>query len=243
MINEKVTIVTGSSSGIGAAVARRLVASGGRVVLNSARSVDAGLALADEFGDAAVYVRADVSEPEESRRLVDQAMHHMGRLDAIVNSAGTTVRVPFDDLDAITDEAWSRILDTNLLAPWHLAKAARSALAAGSGAIVSISSIAGTNPSGSSIPYAVSKAALNHLTRSLAIALAPDIRVNAVAPGFVETPWTATWPGRRDQAIERTPLQRVASPDDVAQVCVMLLEAGHVTGEIVHVDGGQRLVV
>lgn len=236
-----VTVVTGSASGVGEAVARALVARGGRVVVNSVRSVEAGQRIADELGEQAIYCQADVSDPNAAVHLIETAVDAFGRLDALVNNAGTTARIPLDDLDAVTPEIWDTILQTNLLGPWRLVQAAAPALKAdGGGAIVNVSSIAGTNPSGSSIPYCVSKAGLNHLTRLLAKALGPEVRVNAVAPGFVETPWTADWPGRRERAIGMSPLARVATPDDVAQVCLMLMDARHVTGEIVHVDGGQR---
>jgi ketoreductase RED2 len=237
----RVAIVTGSTSGIGAAVARQIVQHGGKVVLNSVRSEEQGHALAAELGDAAVYCRADVSIPTEAHTVVQTAIDRFGRLDVLVNNAGTTVRIPLEEIDAVTMEIWDKILRTNLLGPWLLVQSARPALkATGEGVVINISSIAGTNPSGSSIPYSVSKAGLNQLTRLLATVLGPEIRVNAVSPGFVETPWTAEWPDRKERAIAMSPLARIAQPDDIAEVCMMLMRARHVTGEVIHVDGGQR---
>ncbi len=240
-MKDKVVVVTGSTSGIGAALVRQVVESGGRVVINSSRSEEEGRALADGLGDAAIYCKANVSIPGDTQILVKAALDAFGRIDALVNNAGTTVRIPLEDIDAVTIEIWEKILLTNLLGPWLLVQSALPALrATGDGVIINVSSIAGTNPSGSSIPYSVSKAGLNQLTRLLAKVLGPEIRVNAVSPGFVETPWTAEWPDRKEKAIAMSPLARVATPDDVAEVCMMLMQARHVTGEIVHVDGGQR---
>lgn len=238
---DKVAIVTGSTSGIGEAIARQIVDDGGRVVLNSARSKERGQALAAELGTSAVYCCADISTPDGARSVVQMGLDTFRKIDALVNNAGTTVWVPLDDINAVTLDMWDTIIRTNLLGPWLMVQSAVPALReAGNAAIVNVSSIAGTNPSGSSIPYAVSKAGLNHLTRLLATVLGPEIRVNAISPGFVETAWTAERPDRREKAIAASALARVASPADVAEVCVMLIRARHVTGEVVHVDGGQR---
>jgi ketoreductase RED2 len=235
----EVVVVTGSSSGIGRAVAERFARDGARVVVNSSRSVEEGEALARSLPDA-VYVQGDVSREEDARRIVATALDRYGRLDVVVNNAGTTRRVPFSDLDAVDDELWARILGVNLLGPWYVSRAAAPALRGSRGAIVNVTSVAGIAAGGSSLPYAVSKAALNHLTRTLAVALAPDVRVNAVAPGLVETPWTAGWDAN-EQIRERTPLARAGVPDDIADAVAFLARTPYATGQVVVADGGLTL--
>ncbi|MDQ1395243.1 MAG: ketoreductase, partial [Acidimicrobiaceae bacterium] len=187
----KVALVTGSASGIGEAVARTFAAEGASVLVNSVSSVETGTAVARSLPDAH-YVQADVSDEAQARSLVDAAVERWGRLDILVNNAGTTTVIPHEDLDAVTDDVWHRILDVNVLGTWYVSRAAVGALRRdGGGTIINMTSLAGVRPTGSSIPYAVSKAALNHLTLLLANVLGPDIRVNAVAPGLVDTPWTA----------------------------------------------------
>ena len=179
----RVALVTGSSSGIGAAVATTFAELGASVVVNSVSSVAEGEQLAAKLPDA-MYVQADVSDPADAKRLVGATVERYGRLDIVVNNAGTTTVIPHDDLDAATNEIWERILRVNVLGPWNVIQAAAPHLrATGDGVILNITSLAGVRPVGSSIPYAVSKAALNHLTVLLANALGPEIRVHAVAPG------------------------------------------------------------
>jgi len=237
----KVALVTGSSSGIGAATARRLSAEGAVVVVNSRSSVAAGEALAAELPGAS-YVQADVADEEQARRLVETAVERHGRLDVLVNNAGMTVKIRHGDLEAASREVWERILGVNLLGTWAVTVAAVPHLrASGDGAVVNVTSLAGVRPLGSSIPYAVSKAAENHLTRLLANVLGPEVRVNAVAPGLVDTPWTADWEFERTFTLETAPLRRSATPDDVAEVIAGLVASRHVTGEVVVVDGGLNL--
>jgi ketoreductase RED2 len=240
-LDGKVAIVTGSSSGIGEAVARALAAAGVAVVVNSASSRAAGEAVAASL-PRAVYVQADVADDHACQALVATAVEHFGRLDILVNNAGTTQVIPHPDLDAATDEVWRRLFDVNVLGAWHATRAAVAPLrASGAGAVVNITSIAGQRPVGSSIPYAVSKAALSHLTRLLAGILGPEIRVNAVAPGLIDTPWTADWHAVRDTVRERAPLRRSGQPQDVAEAVMGLVQAGFVTGEVLTVDGGMTL--
>jgi len=235
----EVVIVTGSSSGIGRPVAERFARDGARVVVNSSRSVEEGEALARSLPDA-VYVQGDVSREEDAQRLVATALEQFGHLDVVVNNAGTTKRVPFQDLEGADDELWQRILGVNLMGPWYLSRAAAAALREAKGAIVNVGSVAGLIAGGSSLPYAVSKAALHHLTRTLAQALAPDVRVNAVAPGLVETPWTAGWEAN-ETIVERTPLARAGTPADIADAIAFLARATFETGQVVVVDGGLTL--
>jgi ketoreductase RED2 len=235
-----VALVTGSSGGIGAAVARRLAAAGMTVVVNSRVSTEPGRALATELGGS--YLQADVADEEQARALVTAAVDRHGRLDLVVNNAGTTQVIPHGDLEAATAEVWRRILDVNLLGSWHVTRAAVPHLrAAGVGHVVNVSSLAGVRPVGSSVPYAVSKAALNHLTRLLAAALGPQIRVNAVAPGLVDTQWTEDWHDIRAAVTKNAPLRRSARPEDVADALIGLHLSSYVTGAVLVVDGGLGL--
>lgn len=237
-----VALVTGSTSGIGAGIARRLVAEGYTVVLHSRSSVAAGEALAAELGHA-VYVQADLAVEDDRVRLVRAAASHEGRLDVLVNNAGISRVVPHDDLAAATPALWRELHEVNVIAPFHLVTEAEPYLRAAprGGCVVNISSHAGVRPKGASIPYAATKAALNHTTRLLAVALAPEIRVNAVAPGLVDTPLTADWTAAQELWRERAPMRRAASPDDIAQAVALLVASDYLTGEVLLSDGGLNL--
>src|SRR3954452_24478233 len=238
----QVALVTGSTSGIGEAVARRLVAQGTRVVLNSVTSVDAGRKMVTELGDAAHYVQGDISVDADVARLVAETIEHFGRLDILVNNAGTTVRIPHHEIEAATPEVFRRLYDVNVVGTWALTVAAMPHLrASGAGCVVNVSSLAGVRPTGSSIPYAASKAALNHVTRLLANVVGPEVRVNAVAPGLVDTPWTADWDAVRAAVQATAPLKRSAQPEDVAEVVLALIASTYVTGQVWVVDGGLSL--
>jgi ketoreductase RED2 len=237
----RVVLVTGSSSGIGAAVARSFAAEGAKLVINSSSSVDAGTSLAAELPDA-FYVRADIADGVQVNALLAEVDERCGRLDVLVNNAGTTVRIDHADLDAVTGEVWQRILNVNIVGTWNVVRAAVPLMRrSGGGSVINITSLAGVRPAGSSIPYAVSKAGLNHMTRLLANVLGPQIRVNAVAPGLIDTPWTAAWHDVRGVVEAMAPLKRSGVPNDVATVCLSLARAEYVTGEVVIVDGGLHL--
>ncbi len=238
-LDTQVALVTGSTSGIGAATARALAAEGAMVVVNSIHSVADGMALAEELGG--YYVQADVSLEADALRLVNETLEFGGRLDVLVNNAGTTRVIPFPDLDAVTDEDWQRILGVNVIGTWYVTRAAVPALRRTRGCVVNITSIAGLRAIGSSIPYGVSKAGLNHLTRQLAHALGPEIRVNAVAPGLVDTPWTADWDEVRAQVEQTAPLHRSGRPEDIAAAVLGLVFAPYTTGTILVADGGLTL--
>ena len=240
-----VALVTGSTSGIGAAIARKLSGEGFAVVLHSRRSAEAGHALANELGMAA-YVQADLARDADRTMLVREAVARWGRLDVLVNNAGISRVIPHADLAAATPALWQELHEVNVVAPFRLVAEAEAELraAAGrgrSGCVVNITSHAGVRPKGASIPYAATKAALNHVTRLLAVSLAPDIRVNAVAPGLVDTPLTEDWTAARQLWRERSPMRRAASPEDIAQAVWLLVAADYLTGEILLADGGLNL--
>ncbi len=241
-LDSKVALVTGSSSGIGAATARSLAGAGAHVIVNSRASVVGGEAVAAEIGGT--YRQADVATPETARALVSAIVAEHGRLDILVNNAGTTRVIPHADLEAATPEIWAEIYAVNVIAPFVLTSAAAPHLrnAPGGGAVVNIGSLAGIRATGSSIPYAASKAALHHQTRLLAAVLGPEIRVNAVAPGLVDTPWTADWHAARAVVQSTTPMHRVARPDDVAHLVLAQVASTLVTGEVWVVDSGLQLV-
>jgi len=237
----KVVLVTGSSSGIGEAAAQHFADAGATVVINSATSVAAGEAVASRL-PGATYCQADVSDPAAAAALVDHVLSAHGRLDVLVNNAGTTKVIPHHDLDAITDEVFRRIIDVNLFGTWQLTHLALPHLKAhGDGSVVNVTSVAGVRATGSSIPYAVSKAALNHLTVLLANVVGPEVRMNAVAPGLVRTPWTEDWGPIHDMIGERAPLGRSGEPDDIAEVIVDVAGAAYLTGQVIVVDGGLTL--
>lgn len=241
----RVALVTGSTSGIGAAIARRLVRDGYAVVLHSRSSAETGRAMAAELGRA-VYVQADLASEADRVRLVADALAAWGQLDVVVNNAGISRVIPHGDLAAATSAVWHELHEVNVVAPFRLVALAEAALRAAAqrgraGCVVNISSHAGVRPKGASIPYAVSKASLNHLTRLLALSLGPDIRVNAVAPGLVDTPLTADWTAAQALWRERAPMRRAASPDDIAQAVAMLVASDYLTGEVLLSDGGLNL--
>ena len=243
--NAPVALVTGSTSGIGEGIARRLVADGYRVVVHSRSSASIGQALARELGNA-VYVQADVAVEAERVRLVNEAVAAWGRLDVLVNNAGISQVIAHADLAAATPDIWHALYEVNVVAPFRLVAAAEAALRASAAGgkpacVVNVSSHAGVRPKGASIPYAATKAALNHVTRLQAVALAPAIRVNAVAPGLVDTPMTADWTQAQQLWRESSPMRRAATPQDFAQAVSLLLAADYVTGEVLLSDGGLNL--
>ena len=241
--SSKVALVTGSSSGIGEAIARRLSALGASVVINSAHSVEAGTRIAAELGANAQYVQADISDKAAGERLLAATLERFGKLDILVNNAGWTTVVPHNDLAALTDEIFARTFDINVTGTWLLTRAAMPHLMrSDDGNVINITSIAGVRPVGSSIAYSMAKAALNQMTRLLAKSCAP-VRVNAVAPGLVETPWTKDWQAQHEAVKARAPLKRSATPDDCVEATLGLLRSRYATGQIFVVDGGLTLTI
>jgi 3-oxoacyl-[acyl-carrier protein] reductase len=245
----KAALITGAASGIGLAAAEHFARCGARVALNYLPDDQRGPAAVERLkrdGRMVIGAPGDVGRPGDAERMVSEAITALGRLDFLVNNAGTPATptpIPFADFAALTEEFWSTILTTNLIGPFRCTRAAVAALRAAGGAICNTASIAGVMGSGSSIPYATSKAGLINLTRSLARTLAPEIRVNAVAPGFVDSPWNKEWPADRKQiSIERTPLKRACRPEDIAETIFFLCAgAAMITGQTVIVDGGLTL--
>jgi 3-oxoacyl-[acyl-carrier protein] reductase len=247
-----VSIVTGSATGAGAACAIRLAAKGGRVIVNYTKSeADARETVKNcqAAGGEAFAVKADVASDAECRALAQAGLDRWGRIDALINNAGITKFAAAADLDALTAEDFQRIYAVNVIGPYQMIRACVPAMKnQGGGAIVNISSISGVMGIGSSTAYIASKGALNAMTLALARSLAPEIRVNAVCPGLIETRWHLSRYSPEDYAkfkagYEKTvPLAKAASADDVAEVAVWLLEgAAQVTGETILVDGGLHL--
>ena len=243
----KVAIITGASSGIGAASARELSSRGWSVVINYAKSAADAAEVAASCKDA-IAVQADVAEDAECRKLAQAALDKWGRIDALVNNAGTTKFVDHADLDGLSADDFLRIYRLNVVGPFQMVRACVPALKAARGAVVNVSSVASQLGIGSSVAYAASKAALNTMTYSLARSLGPEVRVNAVCPGYVDTPWHANAHGaeRANQIAahyaKMVPLKDFARPEDVADVIVWLIEgARQVTGEAIFVDGGLHI--
>jgi len=233
---------------VGRATALRLAERGCHVAVNYSRSQKEAEQVAAEsrqHGVRAVALRADVSQDADCRALVQSALAEFGRLDVLVNNAGTTDFIPHANLDDVQDEHWERILGTNLKGPFQCARAARDALQAdGGGQVVNVSSVAGVYGIGSSIPYCCSKAALNTLTVTLARVLGPTVQVNAVAPGFIDGSWLRGGLGPAFDAVKsamqnRSLLGKVCTPEDVRDAIFGFLEGSAlVTGQVLVVDGG-----
>ncbi len=236
--SDRVVVVTGSSSGIGEAVAHRMAALGASVVVNSSSSVEAGERVASELDGDATYIRADISDRNQARGLIDQTIERYGRLDVLVNNAGWTARIDHGDLDGLTDEIFEKTFDVNVFGTWWLTKAAIPHLReVDDGNVVTITSIAGLRPVGSSMAYSMTKAALNQMTLLLAKSYGP-LRFNAVAPGLVATPWTTDWDDQHAAIAARNPVPRSATPDDCAEATLALIRNRYASGEIFVVDGG-----
>ena len=239
-MSERVVLVTGSTSGIGEATALRFAHRGDMVIFNSRSSVDAGERLAAAT-PGSMYVQGDVAKSEDCTRLIAAVLARYGRLDVLVNNAGTTKVIPHADLKAASLDVWREIFEVNVFGTWNLCVEAMDSLRASHGAIVNVSSLAGVRATGSSIPYAASKAAVNHMTALLAKAVGPDVRVNAVAPGLIDTPWTQDWDTIRGFVDAVAPLRRSGKPEDIAEVIEALASSAYVTGQVVVIDGGLGL--
>jgi len=245
----KTALITGAASGIGLASVEIFAKAGATVALNHLPDDPRGaeqVARLKAEGYKIVAAPGNVAVPVEAETMVGRAIDALGRLDYLFNNAGTPATpapIPFTELDRLTEAFWQTILNTNLIGPFRCVHAAVPALRAAKGAICSTASIAGVQGSGSSIPYAASKAGVINLTRSLARALAPEIRVNGVAPGFVDSPWNKDWPADRKVAsVERTPLKRTCTPQGIAETAFFLCAGSSmITGQTIIIDGGLTL--
>ncbi|HXC55746.1 MAG TPA: glucose 1-dehydrogenase [Rhizomicrobium sp.] len=255
-LSGKVAIVTGSATGIGAAVALGLARRGAHIVVNYTKSAAEAEATAEAVRGAGAEVRVvqgDVAEDADCRRLARAAEEAWGRIDILVNNAGTTKFVTnHADLDGLSAEDFARIYAVNVIGPFQMIRACIAGLRAHkSGAVVNVSSIAGVAGIGSSVAYAASKGALNTMTYSLARALAPEVRVNAVCPGYVDTNWFVKQFGKEtaDRISEaegkRNLLQRVADGEEIAKTVLFFAgpESGNITGETLLSDGGMHLTM
>jgi ketoreductase RED2 len=241
-LSGKVAIVTGSSSGIGESTALRLGELGAHVVVNSSSSVEAGQKVAASLATKGAYVQADISDQAQCKRLINETIENFGSLDILVNNAGWTTLVPHNDLDGLTDEVFDKTFKVNVYGTWWLTKAAIPHLRkSDDGNVVNITSIAGVRPVGSSMAYAMTKAALNHMTLLMAKSYGP-IRFNAVAPGLVQTPWTKDWGVMHDFVSQASPLKRSAYASDCSEAVLGIVRNPHMTGQVLVIDGGFTLV-
>ena len=241
---DKVALVTGGSGDIGGAIARALAGAGAHVVVTYVGAAEAAAAAVDDIvaaGGSASTEQLDQREPQAIERCVQAVAEQHGRLDVLVNNAAWNVGIPFPDLEALTPDIWDRVLETNLRAPFLLARASAALLKAdGGGHIINVSSAGGISPGSSSIAYSSSKAGLNHLTRCLAVAMAPEVAVNCVAPGLVENTRMANRlpdavaDGARRQAV----LGRVGQAEDIAAQVLAFVGSTSISGQVMVVDGG-----
>ncbi len=242
---QKVAIVTGSATGVGRACAVRFAQLGFAVVINYSKSEDEAVEtarLCEELGVPVIVVAANVGDDAQVRGMVEHTVQNFGGIDVLVNNAGTTKFIAHADLDAVTDEIWDDIFQVNLKGAFYCCRAAMPYLKARQGSIVNVSSVAGQSGQGSSIPYCASKGAMNTLTKSLAKAFGPEVRVNAVAPGPITTRWLEGREAQIAKFVEHAPLGKAATPDDIADAVLFLaLGSAMTTGQVLVVDGGRTM--
>lgn len=240
-------LVTGSASGIGRATAELLARSGARVAMNdrAVGPLDAAVKQMGAAGLDVIAIAGDLGESAAASEVARQAAKQLGGMDFLINNAGapfTRVPIPPADLDALTDDFWDRILRVNLMSAFWMTKALAPALRASRGAVVNTVSIAGFGGGGSSAAYATAKAGLAGLTRELARGLAPDVRVNGIAPGYVNSGWECSFGDMDAAARAAVPLARVGQPEEYAELIVFLCAgAAYLTGEVIIAAGGQRI--
>lgn len=237
---DRVALVTGAGRRVGRAIALALAARGMHVVVHyhgSAEGADETVRLVQQMGGTASEIHADLREVADAHTLIDRTLEVVGRLDALVNSAAVMLRTPVGETSAAE---WDAMFTLNVRAPYFLAQRAAHALRASRGAIVNIADLAAYETWPAYVPHGMTKAAVVQMTRGLAHALAPEVRVNAVAPGAVLLP-----DGWSDADAERlratTPLRRLGTPEDVAGAVVFLIESDYITGEVIKVDGGRHV--
>lgn len=248
-LSGRAALVTGGASGIGLATVSLLAEAGAQVALNHLADDPRGARQVEALRGRGLDVIAapgDVSRPGAAEAMVSQAIADLGGLDFLINNAGTPMTpapIPPAELDRLDEDFWQSVLNTNLIGPFRCTRAAVAALRERRGAVVNTASIAGLGNQGSSSVYSASKAGLVSLTRSLARGLGPEVRVNAVAPGSVNSPWQKDWPDEvKQQSIEKAALKRRCEPEDIAEVIFFLCAGGRmITGETIVVDGGLTL--
>ncbi|MDP6038833.1 MAG: SDR family oxidoreductase [Candidatus Latescibacteria bacterium] len=241
-LKDKVAIVTGGNGGLGQRICHALANAGCKIAVVYAKSKDQAEGVVAELATEAIAVQCDLLEPDQVAKMAQQVLDHFGRIDILINDAAYNKWIPFDDLDAMTLEEWHKILNVNLTGPMLCIKAVAPAMKKqGAGRIINISSIAGFGPTGSSIPYSISKAGLNHLTKCMAVSLAPEVTVNGVAPGYItETRATSNLlPEYREKAVVNSLLGIAADKDDCADQVVALCKADTITGQTLIVDSGK----
>ncbi len=245
-LNGAVAVVTGGNGGLGQRICHALAAEGAKIAVVYARSADdANAVVRDLTGSHQIEAAAfqcDVADPASVTRMVDDVVKRFGRIDVFVNDAAFNKAIPFQDLDSLSNEIWTKIIDVNLNGPMYCIKAVAPVMKRqGQGRIVNISSVAGLGPTGSSIAYAVSKAGLIHLTRCMAVALAPEVLVNCVAPGLLEG--TRATANLRPEQVERSAstslLKKAADKDDCADMVVTMCRTETMTGQTVVIDAGR----
>lgn len=243
--NNRVALITGGGTGIGRAVSLLLAREGALVAVNYSRSREAAEETVQQIveeGGQAFAVQASVASDMDVRKMVAAVTKTYGPITALVNNAGITRHIPLQDLESVTEDVWNELYDVNVKGMFYCARAVTAGMQqAGGGSIVNLGSIAGSTGSGSSLPYAVSKAAVHGLTLSLAHALSPLIRVNAIVPGAVATRWWAGNEERMNRLAGSLLLQRISSPEDIAHMICAALEQPSMTGQLITVDGGQTL--
>jgi 3-oxoacyl-[acyl-carrier protein] reductase len=244
-LKDKVVIITGGGTGVGRATALKLAAAGAKVVINFSRSEKEATEVVNEItqqGGAVFAYRANVAIENELVKMVSQTVTTFGKIDGLVNNASITAQIAMDDLDAVTGEVWDSLLNVNVKGMFHCIKAVVPYMKKQqSGVIVNVGSVAGTTGIGSSIPYAATKSAIHTMTRSLAIALAPYIRVSCISPGAVDTRW---WSGNEEKMYQlagNLPLKRISTPNDIADAILFQLTQESVTGQVFTIDNGQTL--
>lgn len=244
-LKDKVAIVTGAGSGIGRATAIRLAAEGVKVIANYSQSEEGALEVVEKIRNddgVAIPFRADVSIEHEVQDMVTHTLMLFGKIDFLVNNASITYQIPMNELDEVTGEIWDSLFAVNVKGMFHCVKAVVPHMKRQSaGAIVNLGSVAGVNGIGSSIPYAATKSAIHTMTRSLAISLAPDIRVNCISPGAVATRWWARNEERMHGLAGNLPLKRISTPEDIAEAILFQLTQSSITGQVFVIDNGQTL--
>ncbi len=241
-MKNKVVLVTGGGTGIGKATCKRFAEWGAKIVLNYNRSEQEAVLTGKELEDSGAEVlllQADVSRDDEVREMVKKAVDHFGGIHYLINNASITKQIELSDLEAVTDDVWRNLLDVNVKGMFYCARAVAPVMKQQQmGSILNMGSIAGITGSGSSLPYAVSKAAVHGLTKSLAHALAPDIRVNCIAPAAVSTRW---WKGEEEKMKRLSghlPLQRISVPEDIADLIRAIVTQESMTGQIISPNNG-----